>query len=273
MKTATVLNRKGGVGKTSFCYHLSGVLAKALDTRVLIVDADPQASLTQGFWSPDATEAMDPANTISAILNGDLPHPEDVIQSTGLGNLWIVPGSESADDNNVPNPFKQDRRLVESVRDFLATVEDQFDVCLIDCPPNLNLNSVAALVASDHLVIPMQPEDFGAQGIKKVMRKLHEVQVEGYPIELLGLVLNMMDARTSVHKEFERKLRLRYPGKIFESNIPILTDFKQAIARRHTIIDYKPNGTATKIITGIAKEFLARIDGTFGIQPTEEVAA
>ena len=83
MPTIVLLNQKGGVGKTSTCHHLAGTLAQA-GKRVLLIDTDPQASLTQGFWGPQTTRGLDPATTIAAVLAGDEPFPGQVIKPTGV---------------------------------------------------------------------------------------------------------------------------------------------------------------------------------------------
>src|SRR4051812_12070866 len=100
-----MLNQKGGVGKTSTCHHLAGTLA-LMGRRVLLVDNDPQASLTQGFWGPLATRQLEPERTIAAIYRGDLPFPEHVIRPTGIEGIDLVPGSRHATEFNVPMPHR-----------------------------------------------------------------------------------------------------------------------------------------------------------------------
>src|SRR5262245_9738309 len=103
MPVVTLLNQKGGVGKTSTTHHLAGTLAAA-GRRVLLVDNDPQASLSQGFWGPVATAALDPASTVAALYAGLDPFPEQVVRSTGVPGIDLVPGSKAATDFNVPRP-------------------------------------------------------------------------------------------------------------------------------------------------------------------------
>src|SRR3954465_12316042 len=98
--TISLLNQKGGVGKTSTCHHLAGTLARG-GRRVLLVDNDPQASLTQGFWGPMATHELDPGATVASLSAGDEPFPEQVIRPTGLEGIDLVPGSRVATDHNV----------------------------------------------------------------------------------------------------------------------------------------------------------------------------
>ena len=160
MPVITLLNQKGGVGKTSTTHHLAGTLA-AEGRRILLLDNDPQASLSQGFWGPVATAGLDPAATIAAIYAGLDPFPEQVIRPAGIAGIDLIPGSKRATDFNVPRPFEVPAEAQACLRAFLADVRDRYDLVLIDCPPNLHLCSWAALVASDHLIVPLQPEDYG----------------------------------------------------------------------------------------------------------------
>lgn len=258
MIVVTLLNQKGGVGKTSCTHHLSGALAAA-GRRVLVIDADPQASLTQGWWGPEGLEAFDPSETTAAILDGSLPSPSRLIRPTGLDGLFIVPGSEAAASYNHPDPHAAGRDQRESIREFLADVHDDFDVVMIDCPPNLYLCSFAALAASDFMVVPVQPEDYGAQGIAAVHRSLDLVRSFGHPVRLLGYLLTMVQPRRALHQVYEANLRTAYGSKVFDARFLDMPDYPEAIAARRTIGQYKPKGAAAKHVKAIAVELMDRI--------------
>src|SRR3954464_13786548 len=125
MAVITLLNQKGGVGKTSTTHHLAGTLA-AEGRRVLLLDNDPQASLSQGFWGPVATAGLDPSATIAAIYAGLDPFPEQVIRPTGIEGIDLVPGSKCATDFNVPRPFDAPPEAQACLRSFLAEVRDRY---------------------------------------------------------------------------------------------------------------------------------------------------
>src|SRR3954451_8449930 len=146
MPVITALNQKGGVGKTSTCYHLAGTLALA-GRRVLLVDNDPQASLTQGFLGPQATRQLDPSESIASVYTQDAL-VASVIRPAGVPGVDLLPGSRHATDFNLPSPHAADWSTQTALRDFLGEVAG-YDVILIDCPPNLHLCSWAALVASE----------------------------------------------------------------------------------------------------------------------------
>jgi chromosome partitioning protein len=162
MPTIVLLNQKGGVGKTSTCHHLAGTLAQA-GKRVLLIDTDPQASLTQGFWGPQTTRGLDPETTIAAVLAGDEPFPGQVIRPTGIEGIDLVPGSRRANSLNVPDPHLADPESQGRLRDFLdREVRAAYDLILVDCPPNLCMCSWASLTAADWGPSPIRAKTCGS---------------------------------------------------------------------------------------------------------------
>ena len=254
-----MLNQKGGVGKTSCTHHLAGTLAQ-MGRRVLLVDNDPQSSLTQGLWGPVVARQIDPASTIAAIYAGDLPFPEQVIHPSGIPGISIIPGSRRSTSHNVPDPHLAALEIQTCLRSFLDDVRDQYDLIMIDCPPNLHLCSWAALVASDHLIVPLQPEDYGAQGIIDVTESVAQVLAGPNPaLNLLGFLITMINTRKTIHKLYEEMLRERYGAAVFKSMIPEAVDFVEAIAQRKPVAQFKPKGTAAKSIRALADELEIRL--------------
>ena len=159
----SLLNQKGGVGKTSSCHHLAGALS-AMGKTVLLVDNDPQASLTQGFFGPEAMRATGAGASVAALYDPDYAAvPEAVVRPTGVAGVAIVPGSVGLTRyNQLPPDRWADSE--HGVREFLDEVKEGYDLVLIDNPPNLHLCGWAALTASDGIVVPLQAEDYGARG-------------------------------------------------------------------------------------------------------------
>ena len=143
--TFALVNAKGGVGKTSTCHHLAGTLARS-GRRVLLIDNDPQASLTQGFWGPEAMRAIAGDASVAALFDPDLePIPAALIRPTGLEGVRSCPGSEHLTRPTRLRPSRWARPRAASATSWPRS-RDGFDLILIDCPPNLHLCSWAALV-------------------------------------------------------------------------------------------------------------------------------
>jgi chromosome partitioning protein len=259
LATITLLNQKGGVGKTSTCHHLAGTLAQ-LGRRVLLVDNDPQSSLTQGLWGPSVALSVDPAETIAAVYSGD-SIAERIIKPSGVAGVDLIPGSVRSTRHNVPVPEEAGWDTQTCLRSFLDEVRGQYDLTLIDCPPNLHLCSWAALVASDWLIVPLQPEDYGAQGIAEVQDSAARVVAGPNPsLRLLGYLVTMVQPRRTVHQLYEGQLRSAYGDDVFAARIPEAAEFVEAVARRLPIALHKPKGAAAKAVKALAEELLARLE-------------
>jgi chromosome partitioning protein len=260
MPVVVFLNQKGGVGKSSSTHHLSGALA-ATGRRILLVDADPQSSLTQGLLGPEALDSIDPAETIAAVLKGEDPFPDRVIRPSGVEGVDLMPGGASANDANVPRPWEQDCAVQRRLADTLAELSPRYDLTLIDCPPTLSGCSWAALVAADGLVVPLQAEDYGAQGVRAIQDWVATVRATMNPgLRLLGYLITMFNLRLAIHKAYEARLRAAYGRDVFATMVPYAADFKEAIAARQTITRYKPKGASAKVVRTLADELIARIE-------------
>lgn len=262
--TVCLLNLKGGVGKTSTCYHAGGLLTRE-GRRVLLVDADPQASLTQGFLGPQATRDLSPAVTISALFDPDQSAvAESLLRPSGFPRLDLLPGSRHLTRANMTPP-EEWGLLQFALRDALEELAGQFDVILIDCPPNLHLCSWAAMTASTHVVVPLQPEDFGSQGLVPVQEAFAAVQGGPNPtLRLAGYLLTMVDKRLTVHATYEALLREMYGSAVFTHVVPRAKDFVEAVASRQPVSAYKPKGAAAKALQAVAAELLERASDAVG---------
>jgi chromosome partitioning protein len=253
-----LLNLKGGVGKTSTCYHAGGVLARG-GRRVLLVDVDPQASLTQGFLGPQMTRDLPPCSTIAGLFDPDQATlPEAIVRNTGFRGLDLLPGSRHLTRVNM-TPVEEWGFLQGALRDALDEVSGGYDVVLVDCPPNLHLCSWAAMAAASHVVVPLQAEDFGSQGLAPVQEAIETVRSDVNPrLELAGYLLTMFDKRLTVHASYEAMLRELYRHAVFQNVIPRAKDFVEAVAARQPVSEYKPKGAATKSVQAVVDELLKR---------------
>lgn len=259
-QTIAFLNKKGGVGKTSTVHHLGGTLAR-YGRRVLLVDADPQASLSQGLLGAEAAEDLDPGRTIAAIFDeSGVSSPRDLVHPTSFLNLWLLPGHDAAAQYNEPEPWATGLRQF-ALRDAIAEIAGDFDLVLIDCPPHIQLWAWSALVAADGVVVPVQPEDYGAQGLKAIRRIIARVQADvSGRLTLIGYLVSMFNKSLSVHVTYEGFLRELHGADVFATVIPHAKDYKEAVTYRKPIVEYKPKSAAGKATAALAEEFLARLE-------------
>ncbi len=263
MITIAFLNRKGGVGKTSCCHHLAGAFALA-GRRVLLIDADPQASLTQGLLGPDA--AIADGESVAAVFagwSGLVPLVRSIEFAGGRGRpavrLGLVPGHAAAADFNAARPDAAGDAQT-ALRDAIVAIAGDYDLCLIDCPPNLQLLSRAAVVAADGVVVPLQPEDYGAQGIAAVVREIAGVQAGLNPgARLLGYLLTMVQ-RNSLHAVYAERLRQIHGTGVFAAEVPRATALAESIVARQPIGIYRPHCKAAAAIDDVAGEVLRRAE-------------
>jgi chromosome partitioning protein len=253
------LNRKGGVGKTSTVFHMAGSFAGALGKKVLLCDLDPQASLSQGHFGPVFVESLPKEKTVAALFDNAFdPSPNELIYPTRFENISIVPASNDLTDHNTPRP--EESRYQDSLRDFLDEVKVDFDVVLIDCPPNLQLCSWAALLASDFVVVPVIPEDFSSQGLVYVQQAIDRALTTKNPkLRLLGYMLTVYEKRIGIHGAYEKLLRSQYEDLVLENVMPLNTAFKEAVSRRRPIFIDKPKSAAATMTNALCQEILDRV--------------
>lgn len=271
-----VENEKGGVGKTSTCMHLSGALAK-LGQTVLLIDFDPQASLTKGLLGPAATDALPVEDTIAGVLaglaNGRLgvrPLAE-LARPSGIDGVGIIPGSKGliAFDNPAPESIPGDflRRFKGWLRQSRA------DQLLIDGTPRLTGLAWIAMAVADGLVVPVQPEDYGAQGILPVQEFLGRVRARVNPdLALYGYLITLIMAREADHRDFAHDLREAYGSEVFPTAMPRAVAFRNALAERSPVSHSEPKSPAAMAMDRIAGELLARQVAAVVLRRREEVA-
>jgi chromosome partitioning protein len=259
MAVIALINQKGGVSKTTLTANLGGTLAKA-GRRVLVADNDPQSSLTQGLLGPEEAMGLDPSGTIAAIYSGDFARVDEVIRPTAFPGLDLLPGSEHAARYNDGAPHEKPWELQACLSGAMAELSARYDHVLIDCPPNLNLCSWAALSAADWVLIPVQPEDYGAQGLPQVNRSIELVRRVANPrLAVLGLVISIYSARRALHQVYAETLRAQYGPLVFSAALPDDPAIPEATMLRKPICFHKPKGAASRALAALADEFEARL--------------
>jgi chromosome partitioning protein len=222
---------------------------------------DPQASLTQGLFGPQATESMPDRSTVAGLFDDAFdPDPDELIRPTAFERISIVPGSNALDDYNVPRP-QETGEVQLTLRRFLKDARDSFDIALIDCPPNLSLCSWAALLAADSVVVPVQAEDYGAQGIVYIQRAFDLALAHHNPrLRLAGYLVTMFNKSLGIHAAYDHQLRALYGDQVFKATVPLAKDFKEAVAARQPVASYKPRSAASKAVKAVADELLERVE-------------
>jgi len=254
MTTTTIclINQKGGCGKSSTCFHLAGHFALQ-GRRVLLTDADPQGSLSQGFFGSAIVETLASGETLAAIFDEDrFAAPHALLRQTSIDGVSLVPANQSLAVHNRPEPETAGMQQY-ALRTFLEEVTD-FDMLLIDCPPNLYQCSWNALVAADFVLVPVPPEDFGTQGLRVVHQAIEHAQRLNPTLELLGHLVTRADRRLLVHRSYEHKLRELYGDRVLTTVVPEAAAFKVALARRTPVTHDLPTSTAARVMHQLGAE-------------------
>lgn len=253
-------NRKGGCSKTSTVFHTAGEFARR-GNRVLLLDCDPQASLSQSLkpFGSRAIEQLNPERSVVALFDDRMdPSPENILYATDIENIYLVPSCDALTKFNYPDPTEYGF-LQDSLRHFVTEVAGDFDVVLIDTPPNLQMLTWCALVAADYCLTPVVPEDYAAQGIVHVKRFIEAVQSSrNGDLRWMGLLIAMVQPRLGIHSVYEQVMRDAYAGLVLDANVPLITIFKECVSNKTPVTLYKPKVAAGKAIIALVDEIFAR---------------
>jgi chromosome partitioning protein len=258
--TICLINQKGGCGKSSTCFHLAGSFAAA-GQRVLLIDADPQGSLSQGFLGSDLVENLPAIETLAALFDEDgfFLDRQRLIRPTGFERISLVPTNQHLASYNSPNP--EDGAMMQySLREFLEE-QTEYDIVLIDCPPNLYQCSWNAMIAADYVVIPVPPEDFGTQGLRAVHQAIDNARKLNPELRRLGHLVTRYDRRLLVHRSYEERLRQLYKEMVLDTIIPEASAFKVALACRQPVEQYSAKTPAATAMRNLVDELINRIAG------------
>lgn len=256
----TLFAKKGGVGKTTLSLNLAGYLATQ-NQRVLLIDSDPQASLSQGLLGAAKVEQLQKAETVSALFDEvNLPEPRKIVHDTGAERVWLAPASDLLQPYSHPDPLTRGA-LQFAYSDFIAEVANNVDVVICDAPPDCaNLLSWNCLMASNYVLSPVNMETYSAQSVAGVIRKIEEAHANGNPnLQSLGYVVNMRKKRTALHGANEKRFRQIYGAQVFETVIFDSIAISEAQHKQKHIFDYAPEHAATKSHAALGAEILNRI--------------
>lgn len=242
-----ICNQKGGVGKTTTAINLAGYWAAA-GQKVLLVDMDSQAHATKGLGIEELPEGGPSCLRI-------IVHKHKPATITPAENLSIWPGSSDMTDLDSLLGDKPGKYY--KLKEALNTWAQDYDIVLIDCPPNLGIVSLNALSAADYLIIPSAPGYFSIDGMASLLNTVDEVQEYTNPdLQLLGIVLTQADERTNLTKETVAFLKSGFGLQFFEAIIPTAVALGEAPSHGQTILRYKPESKAADAYKRLSEEVI-----------------
>ncbi len=257
----SVVNQKGGVGKTTTTVNLATALA-AVGKRVLVVDADPQGNASTGFGFERVDRGLG-----SYELMFDGMSVEDVAKPTIIPNLSII--TSSADLAGAEIQLVTMDRRESRMKDALDRSSKDYDIIFIDCPPSLNLITLNALVASQAILIPLQPEFYALEGVSSLLQTIEAIRSRFNPaLEIQGVILTMYDKRNSLSDAVASDVRSFFGDKVYETVIPRNVRVSEAPSHGKPVLLYDLKCSGSRAYMQLASELLKR---EFGVleQPGE----
>ena len=251
-KIVTLVNQKGGVGKTTTAINLSASLA-ACERNVLLVDLDPQANATSGIGIPKNLEqSMYPVLTDGMSIR-------DVIRPTELPNLHVAPSSVDLVGAELELADAIGREFY--LRKALAEVGKEYDYILIDSPPSLGLLTINGLTAANSVLVPMQCEYFAIEGVAQLLNTIERVRDMLNPgLEIEGIALTMFDERMNLARQVAEEVRTHFQEKVYQTVIPRNVRLGEAPSFGKPIILYDIRSRGSEAYVSLAREFIQRAE-------------
>ena len=257
MQIISVINQKGGVGKTTTVINLAAGLSQ-LNKKILVIDLDPQGNATTGLGLSNTDNSSD---TIYGVLNGS-KEIDEVIRKTQFENLDIVTSNvdlsglevETADDSN--RAFLLKTKLTA----YLNNSRGSYDYVLIDCPPSLSLLTVMALVSSNSLLVPLQTEFFALEGLTQLMKTIERIKVSLNPdLKIRGILLTMYDKRNKICEMVSNDVKNHFNDKVFKTIIPRNVRISEAPSYGQPVLMYDISCPGSQAYASLAGEIINQV--------------
>lgn len=249
MPILAIANQKGGVGKTTTAINLGAALG-ALEKPVLLVDCDPQGNATRGLG-----HTAEPPNLYHVLTGAALAR--DAIRPAGFPNFYILPADR--DLVGVEVEFVDLEGWERRLKDALEEVARGYEWVLLDCPPSLGHLTVAALVAADGVLVPMQCEYFALEGIRELLETVRRIQSNANPrLDVRGILLTMFDDRTNLSKDVAEEVRAHFPDRVYETIVPRNVRLAEAPSHGLPILNYDIRSRGAEAYLALARELVRR---------------
>lgn len=254
MKTISIFNQKGGVGKTTSVVNLAVSLSK-LDKKVLVIDFDPQANTTTGLGF-DKNELE---KSIYKMFYDEGDNYKDYILKSKEGP-YLIASENSLSGLEVELVSLDQEERLKMLSQIIEEIKKDFDIILIDCPPSLGLLSLNALVASDSIIIPIQTEYYALEGVSELLKTYQTIKESiKEDLEIEGVLLCMFDKDTDLSYEVVEEVKSFFKEKVFSTMIPRNIKLAEAPSFGKSVITYDEKSKGARAYLSLAKELVENI--------------